>query len=313
MMIDEVDIRILKNLQSHDWKGTIAELAEGLKVSEEDVQARTERLKEARIILYYTISLTPWIFGGEWIWAEAFINLRNPLFRYNVIEELKAKLEYYDGATTNTVIPTGSGADLSMTFHARSEDEYQQEVQKINDIEGVAKVTALKLEHANVPQTELDDVDWKMLTSLKQGIMKTLGKEMDTGRMKKENRLNRLVEGKKLFFLAAINFSRIDNWAHIHVEVTLQRKLSQEDIAELEAASISPPHSDWKNWGTAKGVLTIEPRSFKEFMEKANKILGTGMKIKSFSVEDRDLPCQPWLDKLLNSKGTRIENAQTRD
>jgi len=182
MMIDEVDIRILKKLQSYDWKGTIAELAESLKVSEKDIQARTERLEEARVILYYTISLTPWIFGGEWIWAEAFINLQDPLSKYNVIEELKTKLEYYDGATTNTVIPTGSGSDLSITFHARSEDEDQQEVQKINNIEGVAKVSALKLEHANVPKIELNYIDWKMLRSLNQDLMKTLSKDKDKER-----------------------------------------------------------------------------------------------------------------------------------
>jgi len=64
-------------------------------------------------------------------------------------------------------------------------------------------------------------------------------------------------------------------------------------MAELDAASISSPHSDWKKWGTEKSVLTIEPRSFKEFIEKTNRILGTGMKIRSLSVEDRDLPCQP--------------------
>jgi len=305
MMIDDVDVKIVKKLQSGDWKGTIAELAEGLTISEEAVQKRIQRLEKAEIILYYDISLTPWIYGGEWIWAEVFITLQNPLFKHNVIEELKAKLEYYESAMTGTVIPSGSNPDISITFHARAEKEYQQEVRKFDGMKGIAKINVMILEQMTVPKFGLDYIDWKVLRSLKQDlkkISKDLSKETGVTHEELERRLNRLIDEKKLFFFAATDFSKIDNWAHIHVKVTFQKELSQISMAELNAAGITPPHNDWRR--IHQGILTIEPCSFKELIDKTNKILRNGMKIQSLSLEDRYLPSQPWLDKLLNSKST---------
>jgi len=126
-----------------------------------------------------------------------------------------------------------------------------------------------------------------------------LSKETGIRQEEIERRIIRLIERKKPFFFAATDYARIDNWAHIHVKVTFQRKLSQEDMTELDAAGIAPPHHDWKR--IEEGILTLEPRSFRELIDKTNKIFSAGMRIRSLSVEERCLSSQPWLDKLLSS------------
>jgi len=300
MIVDDVDVEILKRFQSSDevWRGTITELSESLDVSERTIENRLRRLEETGVILYYDLNLTPWIYGGTWVWGEAMIGLDNLMSSTIVIEALKAKLTYFDDATSYTVVPTGSSHDLSVTFHAEGEEDFERQLEMIKGVMGVAYMRGVKLEQMKVSSLELDDSDWRMIAALKRVPKRGPSESFyKLGIGQDETRLSRLIEARKLFFLAGIDFARIENWAHIHVKVTFQKRLIPEEKKKLDEAGIAPPHRDWNR--VNQGTLAIEPRDLRELKEMTNKIINAGMKIDSLAILDSYLPSQPWLDKLL--------------
>jgi DNA-binding Lrp family transcriptional regulator len=208
--LDTLDFRILRELVSGDPSGflldpriSLRQLAKRLGVDKDTVRNRMKKLRDTGFVLGWASFANPSLFGVK----EARLQFNVP--PRSAKDDLVRKFRLIPGVTT---VATMYGDSFNVGLFYESEESLKKSIELISRISNAEDMLRFDNEFPKC-EMKLSKTDWRIVGSLQRNPRKPynlISREIGLSTRTVKRRLEKLVEGRAIITVAAVDSGAID-------------------------------------------------------------------------------------------------------
>ncbi len=249
MKIDQIDLKIIRQIESHGLN-SLNYLTRHLSLSVETIRGRIRKLEDNGFIGRYVATLFyPPILGGEWHWALAQMETRKPLL--DLERELQRIIPFTTEISYHQYIAIGSCPNVTVLFYTK---ELRKTLIELRRLKGIDYVEVYKIKKYSFPvKRELSQIEWWILNGLVQhpnSAIEDLAEHVSLTDKEVSAKLGSLLWNEEnrrgiVLILPNLDWTKITNFTHLHVG--LETSLKEAQLTRLLKARRlnSVPYTPW--------------------------------------------------------------------